>query len=82
MAKESFPEKLDDKIFDAVLKVRATILETYPEDTMIDSMIRGSYLALQPQQQLEILDSVGPDWMVEVAAKLEKKLAEIDKQGK
>lgn len=81
MAKQSYPEKLDDAVFDAVLKVRGSIMSTYPEDSMIDSIMRASYTAMQPQEQLQILESLGPDWMVEIAAKIEKKLSEIDKQG-
>ena len=78
---QSYPEKLDEAIFDAVLKVRGSIIETYPEDTIIASIMRASYTAMQPQEQLQILESLGPDWMVEIAAKIEKKLSAIDKQG-
>jgi|TARA_R110002110_G_scaffold8146_5_gene40835 hypothetical protein len=81
MAKESYPEKLDNKIFDAILRLRKNIMETYPEDAMIDSILRASYVGMQPEQQLQIVEQLGPDWMVEIAAKLEKKLTQIDKQG-
>ena len=78
---ESYPEKLDDFIFDALLKVRGSIMDKYPEDTMIDSIMRASYVAMPPQEQVQIIENLGPDWMVEVGAKIEKKLSEIDKQG-
>ena len=81
MPNKSYPEKLDEAIFDALLKVRGLIMETYPEDTMLDSMMRASYVAMPPQEQLQILENLGPDWMVEVGSKIEKKLSEIDKQG-
>ena len=38
-------------------------------------------MGLPPQEQLQVLENLGPDWMVEVGSKIEKKLAEIDKQG-
>jgi len=81
MVKESYPEKLDNYIFDAVLKVRGHILETYPEDALINSMVRQSFITMQPMEQVQIVDKLGPDWMVKIAAEVEKKLGEIDKQG-
>ena len=42
MPHKSYPEKLDEAIFDALLKVRGRIMDTYPEDTMLDSMMRAS----------------------------------------
>jgi hypothetical protein len=81
MAKKPYAEKLDDSIFDALLKIREHVLSTYPEDTLLDSMVRQSFVAMQPQEQMEIVQNLGPDWMVKVAAKIEKKLGEIDKQG-
>ena len=81
MAKKSYPEKLDESIFNAVLRVRGTVLNTYPDDSLINSLMRASYVAMPPQEQLQVLENLGPDWMVEVGSKIEKKLAEIDKQG-
>ena len=81
MAKESFPEKLDNSIFDSILKVRERVILTYPEDAMIDSIMRAGYTAMKPEEQMQILDNLGPDWIVGIAAKIEKKLSEIDKQG-
>jgi hypothetical protein len=81
MAKEAYPEKLDNHIFDAVLKVRGHILDRYPEDALISSMVRQSFITMQPMEQVQIVDKLGPDWMVKIAAKVEKKLSEIDKQG-
>tara|TARA_R110002020_G_scaffold229467_2_gene440235 strand:- start:2198 stop:2449 length:252 start_codon:yes stop_codon:yes gene_type:complete len=81
MAKQSYPEKLDDFVFDSVLNVREKILRTYPEESMLDSIMRASYLAMQPQEQAQILQNLGPDWIVKVSANIEKKLSEIDKQG-
>ena len=48
---------------------------------MIDSIMRAGYTAMKPEEQMQILDNLGPDWMVGVAAKIEKKMSEIDKQG-
>ena len=69
MAEKPFPEKLDDFVF------------KYPEDSMIESILRMSYVTMTPQEQIKILENLGPDWIVKIAAKVEKKLAEIDKQG-
>ena len=81
MAKESYPERLDNSIFDSIHKVRERIMLTYPEDAMVDSIMRAGYTAMQPQEQMQILENLGPDWMVDIAAKIEKKMSEIDKQG-
>ena len=81
MAKDSYPERLDNAIFDSILKVRERIMLTYPEDAMVDSIMRAGYTAMQPQEQMQILENLGPDWMVDIAAKIEKKMSEIDKQG-
>tara|TARA_R110000824_G_scaffold248048_2_gene437164 strand:- start:199 stop:450 length:252 start_codon:yes stop_codon:yes gene_type:complete len=81
MAEKPFPEKLDDFVFDSILKTRGKILDKYPEDSMIESILRMSYVTMTPQEQIKILENLGPDWIVKIAAKVEKKLAEIDKQG-
>jgi len=81
MAKKSFPEKIDDFVFDSVLRVRAKILETYPEDTLIDSMMRSTYVAMSPEEKANIIQNLGPDWLVKISAEIEKKLTQIDKQG-
>ena len=81
MAKQSYPEKIDDFIFDSVLSVREKILRTYPEDTMLNSITRASYLSMQPQEQAQIMQTLGPDLIVKISANIEKKLLEIDKQG-
>ena len=81
MAKKSFPEKIDDFVFDSVLRVRAKILETYPEDTLIDSMMRSTYVAMSPEEKANIIQNLGPDWLVKISAEIEKKLTRIDKQG-
>ncbi len=42
----------------------------------------NSILILWKQSyQMQILENLGPDWMVDIAAKIEKKMSEIDKQG-
>ena len=81
MAKKSYPEKIDDFIFDSVLRVRGKILETYPEDALIDSMMRSTYVAMSPQEKANIIQNLGPDWLVKISAEIEKKLTRIDKQG-
>ena len=81
MAKKSFPEKIDDFVFDSVFRVRAKILETYPEDTLIDSMMRSTYVAMSPEEKANIIQNLGPDWLVKISAEIEKKLTQIDKQG-
>ena len=81
MAKKSFPEKIDDFVFDSVLRVRAKILETYPEDTLIDSMMRSTYVAMSPEEKANIIQNLGPDWLVKISAEIEKKLTQKDKQG-
>jgi|TARA_R110000824_G_scaffold263546_1_gene452280 hypothetical protein len=81
MAKKSYPEKIDDFIFDSVLRVRGRILETYPEDALIDSMMRSTYVAMSPQEKANIIQNLGPDWLVKISAEIEKKLTRIDKQG-
>jgi len=81
MADKTFPEKLDDFVFDSILKTRGKILEKYPEDSMIESILRMSYISMPPQEQVNVLENLGPDWIVKIAAKVEKKLSEIDKQG-
>tara|TARA_R110000765_G_scaffold57133_1_gene112269 strand:+ start:211 stop:456 length:246 start_codon:yes stop_codon:yes gene_type:complete len=81
MAHKSYPEKLDDFIFDSILKTRKKILEKYPEDVMLESILRQSFVSMPPQEQLNIVENLGPDWIVKIAAKVEKKLSEIDKQG-
>ena len=79
MAKESYPEKLDNAIFDSILKVRKQIIETYPDDALLASVLRASYISMKPEEQLQIVETLGPDWMLEIAVKVEKKLSEIDK---
>ena len=81
MAKKSYPEKIDDFIFDSVLRVRGRILETYPQDALIDSMMRSTYVAMSPQEKANIIQNLGPDWLVKISAEIEKKLTRIDKQG-
>ena len=44
-------------------------------------MVRQSFITMQPTEQVQIVDKLGPDWMVKIAAEVEKKLGEIDKQG-
>jgi len=79
MAKESYPEKLDNYIFDSILRVRKQIVETYPEDALLTSILRSSYISMKPEEQLQIVENLGPDWMLNIAVKVEKKLSEIDK---
>jgi hypothetical protein len=79
MAKESYPEKLDNFIFDSILKVRKQIVETYPEDVLLASILRDSYISMKPEEQLQIVENLGPEWMLNIAVKVEKKLSEIDK---
>jgi len=81
MAKKSYPEKIDDFIFDSILRVRGRILEKYPEDALIDSMMRSTYVAMSPQEKANIIQNLGPDWLVKISAEIEKKLTRIDKQG-
>jgi hypothetical protein len=81
MAKQSYPEKLDEFIFDSLLNVREKILRVYPEETTLASITRSSYLSMQPQEQAQIMQTLGPDWIVKISANIEKKLSEIDKQG-
>ena len=81
MADKPFPEKLDDFVFDSILKTRGKVLDKYPEDSIIESILRMSYVSMPPQEQINVIENLGPDWIVKIAAKVEKKLAEIDKQG-
>jgi len=67
-------EELDGIVFDALLEVNEAVTDIYPNGSVIQSTLMASYLALTPEEQVQIVEQLGADWFVKMSAKLERRL--------
>jgi hypothetical protein len=68
-------EKIDQVVFDTVLKWTETIEKMFPTDTVLESVLLTSFNRLTPEQRVYIVDNLGTEWYIKLAARLEKRNA-------
>ncbi len=78
MAKSNFIESLDDKIFNAVLRANSIVQTRMPITAIIESFLQTSFESMTPEQQVQILTDLGPEWYLPIAARMEKRIRKID----
>ena len=79
MAKQPYVEKLDQAIFDAVIKLTGVVTSQLPTSAQLQSVIRLSFELLTPEQKKIIVEQAGPEWYLALAARIEKELHLVDK---
>lgn len=75
---KSFAERLDVAVMDAAIKVQTAVSKAIPIDIQLESLIQMSFARLTPEQQVQIVEQMGADWYLKVAARIEKRFSEID----
>lgn len=70
--KKSWAEQVDDSVMDAVASFSEAIETVYPSDTILESMLQVSFDALTPEQQVAIVNQMGVEWYVKMAAKMQR----------
>ena len=78
MAKESYAEKLEGMVMDAAIKFQLKLNEAMPLDVRLESVMMSTFEALTPEEQIQLVDTIGPEDYLKLAAKIEKLLAPID----
>lgn len=78
MAKKSFVEKMEETIDRAFATVNKTVDKMYPEDAMLNSILDLSFEVLPPDQKKLLLEQVGAEFFLELAAKIEKRVAKFE----
>ena len=70
--KKSWAEEVDDSVMDAVASFSDAIEVVYPAETILQSMLQASFEALTPEQKLAIVNQMGVEWYVKMAAKMQR----------
>ena len=76
---KSFPEQLDESIFDATLAIMDAFNSVYPSDTRIITFLKASFDKLTPEQRVNIVQQYGAEWYVKLAAEVQRRQRQIDK---
>lgn len=79
MAKTSYTELLDSVIGEALFDLSSIVQDTYPADSVIQTVLMASFVALSPEEQKQIIETVGADWFVKLATKIDKSLRQLTK---
>ena len=74
----NFVNRLDEKIFDAVLRAQDVVSALVPRTAIIETFLQTSFEELTPEQQVQIVETMGPEWYLRIAKRMEKRLREID----
>lgn len=78
MAKKSFVEKMEETIDRAFATVNSTVDKMFPEDAILNSILDLSFEALPPEQKKLLLEQAGPEFFLDLAAKIEKRVAKLE----
>lgn len=70
--KKAFPEVLDEALMGAFEHLIESVEEVYPEDAVVMSLVYSSFYRLTPQQQDQIIQQMGTEWYLEMAAKAQR----------
>lgn len=73
----SYAEKVDNLVFNALVRTVERVNKKLPKDTILRSMLRTSFARLTPEQQAQIVAQMGPEWYLKLASKLDKELAPL-----
>ena len=71
--KKSWAEQIDDSVMDATASISDAIETVYPSDTILQSMLQVSFEALTPEQKLAIVNQMGVEWYVKMAADMQRR---------
>ncbi len=61
-----------------MVRASAVIDELYPPDTILKSVLDLSFGALTPEQKKLLIEQAGPEFFLDLAAKIEKRVAKLD----
>jgi hypothetical protein len=72
LSKKSYVNMIDEAIVQGVATVQEAVEKVYPEDAVIESLLFESFNRLSPQDQLLIVQEMGTEWYVKMAAKVRR----------
>lgn len=70
-------EELDEVIFDTLIDMKGLINDVMPTGTMLQTILRSSFQRLSPQEKLQIVEAMGPEWYIDMATKIERELNKL-----
>ena len=78
LAKKSFVERMEETTDRAFATVSNAVNEMYPEDVILKSILDLSFEVLTPEQKKALLEQAGPEFFLELVAKIEKRVAKFE----
>lgn len=75
---KSYVERVDERVMDAVIRAQGHVSKMMPSDTTLQSVLNSSFMALTPELQVQLVEMMGTEWYLDLAAKIEKQLRKFD----
>lgn len=80
MAYNSFIERLEACVDNSLSEMYAVVDCTFPRESQIQNILVASFQALSPQEQANIVETLGTEWYLDVATKIEKRIRALTKE--
>jgi len=77
---KSYIDILQDLYINQLIRMKGLVSILIPSDTVIKSSLIRSFQQLTPERQAQIVEQLGPDWYIEMAAKIERQLRALTKE--
>ncbi len=69
---------MEETIDRAFATVNDAVDKMYPEDAILKSILDLSFEVLTPEQKKAMLEQAGPEFFLDLAAKIEKRVANFE----